>query len=172
LELPRRDAEGALEVPGELTLVREADVRGDLRQGEVGPPLQELAGPLDAARDDELVRRQPGGRLELPREVIGAQTGDRGRTRLGPAPRAGQLIALVCATSWLLGDVTTNLPHSHRVFLFINFVIRSVFFLTFVSLFDYLRRVVVEVRGLAATDALTKVLNRRSFYEAATAHGT
>src|SRR5262249_32780617 len=96
LELPRRDAEGSLEVPGELTLVREADVRGDLRQGEVGPPSQELPGPLDAARDDELVRRQPGGRLELPREVIGAQTGDRGhllQAPRGPRPRRGAALA-------------------------------------------------------------------------------
>src|SRR6516165_81348 len=85
LELPRRDAEGSLEVPGELTLVREADVRGDLRQAEVGPPLQELPGPLDAARDDELVRRQPGGPLELPREVVGAATDDRGQLRQGRA---------------------------------------------------------------------------------------
>jgi diguanylate cyclase (GGDEF)-like protein len=81
--------------------------------------------------------------------------------------RAGQLIALTCATSWLLGDVTNNLPHSHPVFLYINFVIRCVFFLTFVSLFDNLKRLLVEVRALADTDGLTKVLNRRSFFEAA-----
>src|SRR5262249_54818757 len=57
-ELPRRDAEEALEVMGELALVREAGVRGDLRQGEVASGLQELPGPLDAAGDDVLVRRQ------------------------------------------------------------------------------------------------------------------
>src|SRR5262249_27109301 len=55
-ELPRRDAEDALEVIGELALVREAGVRGDLRQGEVAAPLQELLGPFDAAGDDVLVR--------------------------------------------------------------------------------------------------------------------
>src|SRR5260370_29636129 len=59
-ELPRRDADKALEVVGELALVRKASVRGDLRQGQVRPCLQEFLGPLDAARDDELVRRQPG----------------------------------------------------------------------------------------------------------------
>ena len=47
-ELSRRDAEEALEVMGELALVREAGVRGDLRQGEVAAGLQELLGPLDA----------------------------------------------------------------------------------------------------------------------------
>ena len=51
---------------GEHTLVREASVHGDLRQGQVAAPLRELLGPLDAADDDVLVRRQPGGRLELP----------------------------------------------------------------------------------------------------------
>src|SRR5262249_58285196 len=48
-ELPRRDADEALEVMRELALVREAGVRGDLRQGEVASGLQELSGPLDAA---------------------------------------------------------------------------------------------------------------------------
>src|SRR5262245_45108472 len=55
-ELSRRDADEALEVMGELALVREAGVRGDLRQGEVASGLQELLGPLDAAGDDVLVR--------------------------------------------------------------------------------------------------------------------
>src|SRR6516162_9867869 len=77
-ELPWRDADCALEVIGELALVREAGVRGNLRQGEVASGLQELLGPLDAARDDVLVRRQPGGCLELPREVVGAGVGYRG----------------------------------------------------------------------------------------------
>jgi hypothetical protein len=58
-------------VAGELALVPEAGVRGDLRQGEVASGLQELPGPLDAAGEDVLVRRQPGGRLELPGEVVG-----------------------------------------------------------------------------------------------------
>src|SRR5262245_4980202 len=75
-ELSWRDAEEALEVMGELALVREAGVRGDLRQGEVASGLQELLGPLDAAGDDVLVRRQPGGPLELPGEVVGTEAGD------------------------------------------------------------------------------------------------
>src|SRR5262245_2682814 len=57
-ELPRGDADYALEVMRELALVREAGVRGDLRQGEVASGLRELPGPLDAARDDVLMRRQ------------------------------------------------------------------------------------------------------------------
>src|SRR5262249_49467414 len=68
-ELPRRDADYALEVMRELALVREAGVGGNLRQGEVAAGLQELLCPLDAAQDDVLVRRQSGGRLEPPREV-------------------------------------------------------------------------------------------------------
>jgi hypothetical protein len=56
---------------------REAGVQGDLRQGQVRPCLQELPGPLDAAQDHVLVRGQPGGGLELPGEVVGAEAGGR-----------------------------------------------------------------------------------------------
>src|SRR5262245_66672934 len=76
-ELPRRDADEPLEVAGELALVRESDARGDLRQGEFVALSQEVLGPLDAAGDDVPVRRQPGGRLEPPREVVGAEMGRR-----------------------------------------------------------------------------------------------
>src|SRR5262249_23554089 len=84
-ELPRGDADEALEVMGELALIREPGVRGDLRQGQFGPGLEELPGPLDAAQDDVLVRRQPGGPLELPDEVVGAEAGDRGQLLQGRA---------------------------------------------------------------------------------------
>src|SRR5262249_2909913 len=78
-ELPRRDADQALEVVGELALVTEPGVRGHLRQGQSRVSLQELLGPLDAAQDHVLVGRQPGGPLELPREVVDAETSDRGQ---------------------------------------------------------------------------------------------
>src|SRR5215510_5640354 len=78
-ELPRRDADAALEVMGELALIREAGARGDVGQGQARSSLQQLLGTLDAAQDDVLVRRQPGGRLELPGEMVGAQAGDRGQ---------------------------------------------------------------------------------------------
>src|SRR5262249_53546990 len=61
---------------GELTLVREAGMRCDLRQGEVASGLQDALGALDAAGDDVLMWRQPGGPLELPGEVVGAEAGD------------------------------------------------------------------------------------------------
>jgi hypothetical protein len=50
---PRRDADEALEVIGDLSLAEVA--------------LQPLLGPLDAAGEDILVRRRPGGSPELPR---------------------------------------------------------------------------------------------------------
>src|SRR6516164_1380966 len=84
-KLPRRDADYALEVMRELALVREAGVRGNLRQGEVASGLQELPGPLDAAGEDVLVRRQPGGPLELPGEVVGTEAGDSGQLLQGRA---------------------------------------------------------------------------------------
>src|SRR5262245_27849055 len=76
-EPPRRDADDALEVVRELALVREPGAQRDLRQGQRRPGLQELLGPLDAAEDDVLVGRQPRGLLELPREVVDAEAGDR-----------------------------------------------------------------------------------------------
>jgi hypothetical protein len=69
-ELSRRDADEALEVTAEHGLVREAGAGGDLQQGQVGPGSQELLGPFDAAGDNVPVRRQPGGCLELPGEVV------------------------------------------------------------------------------------------------------
>jgi len=82
-ELPRCDAGEALEVMGELALVREAGMRGDFRQGQIGSCMQEVLGPLDAAHDDVLVRRQPRGRLELSRKVVGTEAGDRGQLLQG-----------------------------------------------------------------------------------------
>jgi hypothetical protein len=76
-ELPRGDSDEPLEVAGELALVREPGEGGDLRQREVTRLSEEFPGALDAARDDVLVRRQPGGALELPGEVVGAEAGDR-----------------------------------------------------------------------------------------------
>src|SRR5215510_7365956 len=84
-ELPRCDADDSLEMVGELALVTEPGVRGHLRQGEVASGLQELLGPLDAAGDDVLVRRQSGGPLELPGEVVGTEAGDSGHLLQGRA---------------------------------------------------------------------------------------
>src|SRR5262252_3885937 len=69
----------------ELALVTEAGGQSDLRQGHLRPCLQELLGPLDAAGDDVLVRRQSGGPLELPDEVVGAEAGDCGQLLQGRA---------------------------------------------------------------------------------------
>src|SRR5262245_12048498 len=79
-ELPRRDADQALEVLAELALVRESGGRRDLGQGGLAC-LQERLGTLDAAGDDVPVRWRPGGRLELPGEVVGAEAGDRRPTQ-------------------------------------------------------------------------------------------
>jgi hypothetical protein len=88
-ELSRRDADLALEVTRELALVGEARVRSHLRQGQVGFCLQKLLGPLDAAQDDVLVGWQPGGRLELPSEVVDAEAGDRRQLLQGRGRRRG-----------------------------------------------------------------------------------
>src|SRR5260221_11096512 len=56
-----------------MALVREADAECDLRQAELAICPEEVLRSFNAARDHILVRRQPGGRLELAREVIGAE---------------------------------------------------------------------------------------------------
>ncbi len=59
-----------------MALVREADAECDLRQAELAICPEEVLRSFNAARDHILVRRQPGGRLELAREVIGAEMND------------------------------------------------------------------------------------------------
>src|SRR5262245_39424723 len=84
-ELSRRDADEALEVMGELTLVGEAGARGDFRQRDVVAVSQESLRPLDASLDDILVRRQPGGHFELPGEVVLTEMGRRRHLLQGQA---------------------------------------------------------------------------------------
>ena len=72
----------------ELALVREKRRarRATLPPGgQVRPCMQELLGPLDATQDHVLVRRQPGGGLELPREVVGVEADNRSQLRQGRA---------------------------------------------------------------------------------------
>ena len=67
----------------EMALVREAGAERDLGHAELAVCPQELLRPFNTARDHILVRRQPGGRLELPREVIRAEMDDRRHLRQG-----------------------------------------------------------------------------------------
>jgi hypothetical protein len=84
-EPPRRDADQALEVMGEVALVGETGARRNLRQRDVMILLKESLGPLNAAGDDVLMRRPPRRDLELPREVVGAEMGDRRQLPQGQA---------------------------------------------------------------------------------------
>src|SRR5262249_944987 len=65
-----------LKLKAKMALVREAGAKRDLGQAEFAVCPQEVLRLFDAARDHILVRRQPGGRLELPREVKGAEIDD------------------------------------------------------------------------------------------------
>ena len=64
-------------------MVREPDVRSDVREREIEAFAEQLLPPFDAAGDDVLVRRHPGGRLELPRKVVGAEVDGRSQLRQG-----------------------------------------------------------------------------------------
>ena len=59
-----------------MALVRKPGAEGNLGQAELAVYPQEFLRSFNAARDHILVRRQPGGRLELPREVKGAEMHD------------------------------------------------------------------------------------------------
>ncbi len=72
--------EHTLEVRGEFALIRESGARGDVHKREVAVS-QELLRPFDATGKDVLVRRHSGGRLELPREVVGAEVDGRRQMR-------------------------------------------------------------------------------------------
>ena len=61
-----------------MALVREAGTERDLGQAEPGVCSQEVLRMFDPACDYILVRRKPGGCLELPREMKGAEM-DEGR---------------------------------------------------------------------------------------------
>src|ERR1700741_1592986 len=61
---------------GKLALVRETGTERNLCQLELIVFPQEVLCSLNAARDQILVWRQPGARLELPGEVIGAEMSD------------------------------------------------------------------------------------------------
>src|SRR5262244_171989 len=84
-EPTRRDADQALEVMREVALVREAGAHRNLCQGQVAILLKELLRVLDATRDDVLVRRLSRRDLELSREVVGAEVGNRRHVLQGQA---------------------------------------------------------------------------------------
>ena len=76
LKLSRRDTDDPPKMKAEMALIREAGAERDLGQTELAVCPQEFLRSFNAARDHILVWRQPGGRLELPREVKGAEIDD------------------------------------------------------------------------------------------------
>ena len=75
-KLSRCDTDEPFKVKGKLALVREADAERDIHQAELAICPQEVLRSFNAARDQILVQRQPGGRFELACEAIGADTND------------------------------------------------------------------------------------------------
>jgi hypothetical protein len=63
-------------VKGKLALVREAGAERDVYQLELKVFPQEVLRSLNSARGQILVKRQPSGRLKLPRKPIGTEMGD------------------------------------------------------------------------------------------------
>jgi len=61
-----RNADDPLKMKAKMALIREAGAQRDLCQGELAVCSQEVLRSFNTARDHILVRRQPGGCLELP----------------------------------------------------------------------------------------------------------
>src|SRR5207253_7942936 len=75
-KLSRRGADDPLKLKAKMALIRETGAEHDLGQAEPTVCPQEVLRSFNAACDHILVRRQPGGCLELPREMKGAEMED------------------------------------------------------------------------------------------------
>lgn len=73
----------------------------------------------------------------------------------------GLIVSFICATVWLLADITTGHPYSAPLIPLWNSVIRLAFFVIIVLLLSSLKNSLV----LARTDDLTGAFNTRFFYE-------
>ena len=116
-ELPRRDADEALEVVGELALVTEAGVRGDLRQGNRSQPFEFRSPGRSSGWTRPSGRADPnrlGGPLHPGRVA-------RGEGGLEVAERSAVALGLPCETrqggarSRLRHAATGSSPASHPV---------------------------------------------------------
>jgi hypothetical protein len=70
LEASRRDPDEPLEVAGEVTLTGEADLRGNVHQGQGIPVMQQFLRAFDSASDNVLMRGQTCAALKKAREVV------------------------------------------------------------------------------------------------------
>ena len=66
-----------LEVPGEVALVKKADLVGDLGDAHISPQEQAF-GALNASIENILMRGYPCDLFERAREVVGAQASNKG----------------------------------------------------------------------------------------------
>jgi diguanylate cyclase (GGDEF)-like protein len=80
---------------------------------------------------------------------------------------AGVLVAVLTAAIWLASALVTTHTYSHPAIPFWNVVARLGFLLIIASILTSLKKVLEHEQELARTDYLTRVANRRYFYEVA-----
>jgi ATP-dependent DNA helicase RecQ len=114
-ELTRRDADEALEVVGELALVREAGVQGDLRR--VQKWLKEVKAPGEIAIIAPRWKDLGGIRLLLENEGIPTQALDRGSIRLTRSLATYMLLQAIQDCPGLLLGPTKRVEERVRKFL-------------------------------------------------------
>jgi diguanylate cyclase (GGDEF)-like protein len=77
---------------------------------------------------------------------------------------SGILLSIVSAISWLVADVMALDSFSNPVIPYINETFRLAVFLVIAYIIFKLKTALENQQGLAGTDPLTSVLNRRAFY--------
>ncbi|MCR4315989.1 MAG: GGDEF domain-containing protein [Planctomycetes bacterium] len=81
--------------------------------------------------------------------------------------RAGYVIAIVCASVWLVVDQSSGHEYSHPLIPYWNSVVRMSFFLLISLLLQRIKAHVLKEETLARVDGLTGAMNSRAFLEAA-----
>jgi diguanylate cyclase (GGDEF)-like protein len=81
--------------------------------------------------------------------------------------RAGLVIALVCAASWLVADLATRPVLRHPALTAWNLLVETGVFVTFALLLSRLQDRLALEAALARADPLTGLANRRAFFESA-----
>lgn len=79
--------------------------------------------------------------------------------------RAGLLISVISAAAWLVNALLDQHQYAHPAIPYWNVAVRLLFLLIFTYMLTAFKRVLAHEQELARTDYLTRVANRRFFYE-------
>lgn len=84
--------------------------------------------------------------------------------------RLGIIISILSAASWIIIDIKSGHPYSHRYIIFWNASIRCGFFILTTFLLQKIRVLLEREHELAQRDSLTQLFNGRSFLDIVQRH--